>query len=198
MLRIICFLLIPLHALIICSDVQSQTIWTGPNITFSKAPLADPTEAANQDRITGNVWITRGSSEGIYNAATEVSYSRNSSPAGTQWAFPNNNSLVPLAELTANNWAALTFEDWETAFGGAGAIGPGGRGPRSTLGQPAVLHLISDNIYLNIKFIDPWGGAGDGSFSYERSTAVPEPACLSLLSLVIALATMVGSRRRRC
>ena len=45
------------------------TVWTGPTVTFRKAPGSSPTEAANQDRITDLIWITRANSGGqIYNA----------------------------------------------------------------------------------------------------------------------------------
>jgi hypothetical protein len=44
------------------------------------------------------------------------------------------------------------------------------------LGQQAVLHLITDNIYISIEFT-AWGARGAGGFSYTRSTpaaAVPQ------------------------
>ena len=41
-------------------NAYSQTFWTGPKITFTKADDADWTLEENQDRITDNVWITRG------------------------------------------------------------------------------------------------------------------------------------------
>src|SRR5258705_13940395 len=64
---------------------RAATIWTGPPTTFSKADGADPTQAANQDRLTPNVWITRGNFQGLYNAKSEAGYG-SSSPAGTEWA----------------------------------------------------------------------------------------------------------------
>ena len=68
--------------------VVAQTTWDGPTMTFTKANNANPTLEANQDRITSNVWLTRGNSGGqIYNAKTESDSSKISSPADTQWAF---------------------------------------------------------------------------------------------------------------
>ncbi len=183
---------ITVTSLSVCSRVQAQTIWTGPTITFTKAAGTDPTMAANQDRITDNVWITRGINQGIYNAKIEGAYSSFSSPADTEWAFPFNNPLASPADLTATNWAALTFDDWESAFGSSGQ-----GGPASTINQPAVLHLISDNIYLNIKFLAPWGGNGDAEFTYERSTAVPEPASLAVIGLGLIMASCLSSRSMR-
>lgn len=132
----------------------AATIWTGPPLTFTKAAAADPTLAANQDRLTPNVWITRGSTQGIYNAKTESSFTHLVSPAGTEWAYG-----------TTANYATLTYQPWETWSGGAPS------GPPSTVGQDAVLHLIAEDIYLDIKFTS-WssGLAGGGAFSYSRST----------------------------
>lgn len=129
----------------------AATIWTGPPIMFSKAANADPTLEANQDRITPNVWITRGSSQGIYNIKTETGYTHNSSPADTRWAYG-----------TTANYASLTYKSWEEWNGGAGG------GPPSMVDQDAVLHLISEDIYIDIKFTS-WGGVG-GAYSYVRST----------------------------
>src|SRR5436190_5210420 len=49
----------------------TPTVWTGPSTTFTKTNSANPALAVNQDRITSNVWLTRGSSQGLYNAKTE-------------------------------------------------------------------------------------------------------------------------------
>jgi len=57
--------------------IVAQTTWDGPTMTFTKADNADPTLEANQDRITSNVWLTRGNSGGqIYNAKTESSFQK--------------------------------------------------------------------------------------------------------------------------
>jgi hypothetical protein len=52
------------------------------------------------------------------------------------------------------------------------------------VGQDAVLHLISENIYLSIKFTSWTSGANGGGFSYERSTppVVATPAAASLVA----------------
>ena len=62
----------------------------GP-VTFTKEDYADPSLAENQDRITENVWITRGNDKPLYNAAIESSYNdqnydHSTSPAGTEWS----------------------------------------------------------------------------------------------------------------
>ena len=53
-------------------DFENATIWTGSTITFSKAAGADITDAANQDRITDNVWITRGNGGGQMHNLVDV------------------------------------------------------------------------------------------------------------------------------
>jgi len=132
---------------------ENSVIWDGPGITFTKADGVDPTMEANQDRITGNVWITRGNQQGIYNAATEEGYEDFFSPEGTLWAFG-----------TTENAADLRFDPWEiTVFSS----------PPDMVGQPMVLYLEEDNIFIDITFTD-WAigkEGGMGGFSYERSTA---------------------------
>jgi hypothetical protein len=144
-----------------CSYVNSQTVWNGPYITFTKAGGADWTQAANQDRITDNVWITRANSQGIFNIKTEGSYSHFVSPADTEWATG-----------TLSNYASLSYQSWE-AWHGARATPP--------LNADAVLHLISDNIYIGIRFLS-WGGSSGAGFSYSRTTAGSLPVTLKSFS----------------
>jgi hypothetical protein len=127
----------------------APAVWTSPPLTFSKGGTADPTQATNQDRITPNVWITRGESSGIYNARTETNFTHYLSPADTEWA-----------NGTTANYSTLTYTNWN-----AWALDKNG-GPPNTVGVNAVLHLISENIYLDIKFTS-WSS---GPFSYQRST----------------------------
>lgn len=112
-------------------------------------------------------WITRKNTKGIFNIKIELGYLDWYSPADTEWAYGS-----------AANWNLLTFNNWETW---------NGSNPPGTVGKDAVLHLISDDIYLDIKFLS-WTSRGNGGgFSYERSTAVtggapiPEPSTFLLL-----------------
>jgi len=156
---------------------SGATIWTGPKTTFSKSAFADPTDPANQDRITDNVWITRANVAGIYNAKTETNYQFFHSPADTEWAFG-----------TTADIGSLTFADWQTWIDS---------NPPSLPGQDAVLHLISDDIYLDIKFLS-WGkgSTAGGSFSYERSTSpVPEPTSTALILAGTSFLLILYQRR---
>lgn len=130
--------------------VFGQTIWNGPTITFTKPNNADWTQAINQDRITSNVWITRKNTQGIFNINQELGYS-STSPLGTEWAFG-----------TTSNLGSLTFAPWVTTIA---------NNPPAMVGQNMVLHLISEDIYIDIKFTS-WaqGALAGGGFSYERST----------------------------
>ena len=134
------------------SAQRAQTIWTGPTTTFAKLNFADWTLPQNQDRLTGNVWITRGNSHGIFNIAIgqETGYVHDVSPKGTQWAYG-----------TAQNWQSLSFAAWELWAAS---------NPPGTIGQDAVLHLVQDDVYLDIKFLSWTGSAGGGGFSYQRSS----------------------------
>ena len=160
---------------------NAEMIWTGPKTPFTKLDFADPSEEANQDRITDNVWITRDDTEGIFNIKAEAGFARSLSPADTEWAFG-----------TTDNMPAQ-FDNWAAWHGGK---------PLTTIGQDAVLHLITDDVFVDIKFLS-WtqgqgGGVGDGGgFSYERST-IPEPSTLALFALGLpGLALFVYRRRRR-
>jgi hypothetical protein len=126
---------------------EAATIWTGPRITFSKATGANPNDPANQDQMTPAVSIARGNTMGIYNARTETGYSTGS-PAGTAWAYG-----------TTANLPNLTFRPW---------VEWNGSNPPSTVGRDAVVHLIAEDIYIDIRFTS-WG-VGSGGFAYQRST----------------------------
>lgn len=139
------------------NTIVAQTIWTGPVTTFTKVDGADWTQEANQDRITNNVWITRANSQGIFNIKNETSYIFNVSPTDTRWAFG-----------TTSNIGSLTFDSWEKTITAASPISP----TTNMVGKNMVLHLITDNIYIDIKFLS-WssgGSGGLGGFSYERTT----------------------------
>lgn len=153
----------------------APVVWTGPTTTFTKVDGADWTQAANQDRITGNVWITRQNIRGLINFASESSYTHDASPADTEWASGS-----------AADWASLTFQPWEL-WGDSIGQKP------DIVGVPAVLHLITDDIYLDIQFTSWTSSAGGGGFAYERST-VPEPVSMSLL--LLGGVYLLGRRRR--
>src|SRR5882762_2442190 len=137
---------------------------TAPRSASPSQITQNPLLAENQDRLTANVWITRGSSQGLFNANTESHFTHFLSPAGTEWA---NGSL--------ENYATLSYTDWNHWARG---VNPN---PYATVGVQAVLHLIPDDIYLSVQFTSWSGGAPGGGpsygggFSYLRSTLVGQP-----------------------
>jgi len=152
---------------------QATTVWSGPALAFEKPAFASASDPAHQDRLTDGVALTRGLTQGLYNATVEAVYNA-SSPAGTEWAWTLNNPGLDPADLTASHYASLQFDTWITAHG---------RNPPATVGIPGVLHLLDEDIYLDITFTR-WGagGGGGGAFAYTRST-IPEPAGGALLGL---------------
>ena len=132
------------------NDTSSSIIWNGSLITFEKSDDADPTAEANQDRLTSNVWITRGNNGGqIYNIAKENTSNKNNSPIGTAWAIG-----------TLDQIESLSFNKFRVAVGN----------PKDVVGKDLVLHLIEDDIYLSVKF-SSWSSGQKGGFAYSRSTA---------------------------
>jgi glucose/arabinose dehydrogenase len=131
---------------------RAATLWTGPATNFVNIAGTDPAQATNQDRLTPNVFITRGASQGLWNAATENGFTHFLSPQGTEWS----DGLLA-------DYASLSYVDWDTWA----KIQHGG--PFGTVGVNAVVHLVADDIYVSVTF-NSWGGPG-GGFSYTRSTA---------------------------
>jgi hypothetical protein len=136
----------------------AATVWNGPLITYSQ-PAPDPTQAANQDRLTSRVWLTRASRLPMFNAKVESAYNYTTAPTDTEWAY---------GILT--DYASLTYQPWVSWVGGGGAGGT----PLNMVNKDVVLHLISDDIYLSIKF-SFWASGGAGGYTYQRST----PAAVS-------------------
>ena len=143
------------------NEINAQTVWTGPKITFTKANYANHTLEANQDRITNKVWITRNSSGGgLFNIVNETNTgntgdSSSPIPTDTEWAYG-----------TTANYNTLTYQYLNAL------IGP--KFQDIVDGRDMVVHLITDDIYIDIKFTF-WqsGDTNGGGFAYERSTEQP-------------------------
>lgn len=126
---------------------QEPVIWSGEKITFSKLALGDA------DELTSNVTLVRGDAGGLYNSVSELGNSA-SSPEDTQWAYGK----------TQDDIIGLNFGSFRTS------IGQGNQGNKPPVGVDLVLHLITDNIYIDIKFLTWETG---GNYTYERSTKEP-------------------------
>ncbi|MBL7766736.1 MAG: T9SS type A sorting domain-containing protein [Chitinophagaceae bacterium] len=132
-------------------EIQAQTIWNGINTTFTK------TAAGQQDCITPQTCLTRGTSV-IYNAICQTVNGSvgciYAGPCNTEWAY---GSLA--------NYSTLTYDELYNVNGCF---------PNSMIGNPLVLHLINENIYLQVTF-NSWQSGGGGNFSYTRSTNLQAP-----------------------
>jgi hypothetical protein len=135
-------------------------VWSGRTHFFAKPDSSDWTLPANQDRITDQVRLTRANNRGLFNIAQEDSFTLTVSPLDTEWATGD-----------AVDWASLNFTTWHVWNGGV---------PPSMVGRDAVVHLISEDIYIDIRF-ESWTAANHGGgFAYTRATspsvAVATPA----------------------
>ena len=149
------------------SAARAATIWNGPTILFSET-TTNFNLAMNQDRMTGNVWITRDATHGIFNIKQEPAFVHFSSPVDTEWA-----------DGALTNYSSLTYHDWNTWAKGVHF------GPPSTVGVDAVVHLISDDIYVGIKFTS-WGGSA-GLFAYQRTTPPPPSVTMTQIANKVVL-----------
>ena len=150
-----------------CSAIlhPSPTVWNGTATIFTKADYADWTLETNQDHISSNIWITRKDNQGIFNIAGESGYDYGISPSGTEWAYG-----------TTADYASLTYHNWEYWCNSS---------PPGTINKDAVLHLIDDDIYIDIKFISWKEYNSGGGFSYQRSTDQSMPVELNLFTAFV-------------
>jgi Bacterial Ig domain len=162
-----CFFFAAFALLAIVPLSYAQTIWTGPNITYThtSSDAENPTLAASTDQLTPNVWITRGTSDGLFNAVTQTSYgSTGSAGSGTPDGSPSDTEW---AIGSISDYATLSYSSWDAVLHGADGVG-----------QQAVVHLITENIYLSIEFTSFSEG---GTYTYTRST----PAAVVLPAVTI-------------
>lgn len=137
----------------------AQVAWSGLTKSFTKLAFTDHTLPANQDALTANVVLTRGGGGGLINIIEESFYTSRSSPESTEWATDFNNAGKSIA---ATNGLNLLFTNWIDAYGGEHSRGA------FIAGRKAVVHLISDNVYLDLQFTSWTPGTGAG-YSYLRA-----------------------------
>ena len=129
---------------------ENATVWRGKTLIFTKKDGANPSQISQQDRISGEVWLTRGNDgKQIFNIKKNSSANKNTSPEGTMWAL---GTIDDVADLQFFNFRALDEGK-----------------PKNLLGKNLVLHLVEEDIYLSVKFTS-WSQDKKGGFAYERST----------------------------
>ena len=125
---------------------ENATVWKGSTIVFKKNDGTDPSQAAQQDRISNQVWLTRGNAgKQIFNIKKNNSTRKETSPDGTLWALGDLDEVV---QLPFFNFLSL-----------------GDGKPKSLLGKALVLHLVEEDIYLSVKFTS-WSQDKKGGFAY--------------------------------
>ena len=138
------------------------TVWSGLTKTFTKTSFSDYTLPQNQDQLTEDVVLTRGSIGGLINYAAESIFFAATSPVDTEWAT----DITTDQTIAASNWqnlvAADAFTGWLDAYGGQQT------GGSMIAGRNAVVHLISDDVYLDLRFTS-WTPGGGGGYSYMRA-----------------------------
>ncbi len=135
-------------------SIAEPVVWSGQIYHFEKTDWADWTLPEHQDRIRSSIWLTRASGSGVFNIALEDQSDGNGgvSPLGTEWA-----------RGSAINWENLDFGTWFEFEKGSTTD--------SLVGVDGVLHLITDDIYIDIRF-ESWTCCGQGGgFSYVRALA---------------------------
>lgn len=143
---------------VISAAPRVPLIWDGPKITFQKITGSNWTLEANQDFLTENVILTRANNQGLFNIAKESSFNYYLSPTDTEWA-----------RGTTADFSQLNFSSWYNAIQGC---------PPCYTNTDFVVHLITDDVYIDVKILSWYAGSG-GGFSYERST--PNPYSPSVL-----------------
>jgi len=167
----ICCTLAALVLLAACA--AAQEVWSGATHYFEKEDWADWTQPENQDRITDNAWLTRADGRGLFNIAQEDEFDSLEylSPLGTEWS-----------QGAAADWESLSFQTWDDY---------NNLDPWTNLDQPSVVHLIDDDIYIDITLVQ-WtrgqggGVPGGGGFAYWRAPS-PTPVLDTAWSDVKAL-----------
>jgi len=143
------------------------TVWDAGSLTFTKPP-------SSSDCITAQTCLSRITV--LYNTVTgtvsgHLPCPGYLGPTNTEWAYGH-----------ISQWNTLVYDKLYNINSCA---------PPTMVNQPLVLHLISENIYLQVRF-NFWN-SGSSSFSYARTTA----AAAAYASISGRLMTTAGRAIRR-
>jgi len=142
------------------SDLRwdSDTDWiTLDSVTFTKDDYADWQLPQNQDRVTDNIWITRGDNSAIFNAFNEMYGWHPHGPDGVEWAI---GTFEEIDTLIFDTDFVLTLNH---------DVGNYLNNILIPNNMPMVMHLIEDDIYYEVQF-HSWTESGQGGgFSYTRT-----------------------------
>ncbi|WP_462247301.1 Ig-like domain-containing protein [Ekhidna sp.] len=156
------------------ADLEWNLGLSGGTVEFSRPDNVDWTLEENQDRIADDVWITRGSSRGIFNIAREEEFNRatDESPAGTLWGSGATGEVGDegegpycFEELRMPRPIGGGYGNWRNIVGG---------NPSSD--NIYSMHLTNQDLYYDVVFTywaqgDDDGQGSTGGFTYERTPA---------------------------
>jgi len=114
-------------------------------VVFEKDDFADPTDASNQDCLTQAVCVTRGDTDGLFNAVTQSAW-ESGAPAGTEWA-------------EGASGETLTYGAWELVAGD----------PTNQLLRRLSVQIPDSGDAFNLMFTRWAPGAQGGGFRYVRA-----------------------------
>ncbi len=153
--------LLLLSTLTSCSDDSTDLVFDPSNeevtdesrIRFTKAANSDWQLVENQDKITSNVWLTRRSQGLLFNAKVESEHN-GSGPKGTKWF------LGSLEDYSEEQLRSLEFVSMKSASNSR---------MRDAPGKTFIVHLVEDDIFIELLF-HSWGNKSEGGgFSYSRT-----------------------------
>jgi hypothetical protein len=139
---------------------HAATLWTGPNITWTKS-VTTPSDAI----IPGSTVLTRGSRDVLINTAAGETFAGALSPKNCGFGFGT------LANFSTIHYQSMESFRATANFNLANVI----------LNRPMVLHLTNEDIYISITFTT-WGRFGSGTVSYTRSTSGAVPPTVNITS----------------
>lgn len=146
-----CYLLIIVSILISSLQMNGQTIWSGPDVTFTKVANADWTLPANQDVITPKVTFTRQSSKQLYNYQWwQDNFGEDATGSDLNadfWDGIGDHTFTNVGGIQGVRWALLDNTGATTDWSGFSLYG--------TLGDPT--HFYSFNNIAQIISKMEWG-----------------------------------------
>jgi hypothetical protein len=132
---------------IIARTTPAAILWTGANTNFTQSPTT-----LTDELIPGAVSLTRNYDMWLYNPDAGDTGPALGTPTDTEWAFGLLTNYVGLSYAT--------FDSYRNGYL-SGLL----------VGNPMVVHLINEDIYLSLTFSN-WPSKG-GFFAYTRSTPAP-------------------------
>lgn len=144
-------------------SARAQIIWNGPTINFSGGASALISVPPADVIIPGAVSLTRHGNGWLYNTNVDAcAQCAAGTPSDTEWAF---GALSDYASLTYETMDVLRANEANFDFGAILVTVPP---------SPMVLHLINQNIYIQVTFTS-WPQHGVGTFAYTRTTPAAAP-----------------------